>query len=52
MSCKVVLLPSFAKALEQMPERARDQVAVVVKALEHDCEFNPDPEQYILEISN
>ena len=35
-----------------MIESARDQVAVVIQALERDCEFNPDPEQYVLETSH
>ena len=51
-SCKVVLLDSFERALAQMPERARDQVAIVIQALERDCEFKPDPDEYILQTSN
>ena len=31
-----------------MSESARGQVATVIQALEQDCEFNPDPEEYIL----
>src|SRR5208337_5380657 len=50
-NCKVVLLPSFEQALAQIPEHSQDQLATVIQALEWDCEFNPDPEQYILEIS-
>jgi hypothetical protein len=34
-----------------MSEPARDQVAVVIQALERDCEFNSDAEEYILEVS-
>lgn len=50
-NCKVVLLPSFEQALAQIPELSQDQVATVIQSLEWDCEFNPDPAQYILEIS-
>ncbi len=50
-NCKVVLLPSFEQALAQIPELSQGQVAAVIQALEWDCEFKPDPEQYIVEIA-
>jgi len=46
--CKVVLLDSFEQALAKMSERARDQVAVVILALQQNCEFQP-PEEYIVQ---
>ena len=49
--CKVILLPSFELALAQIPELLQDQLATVIQALEWDCVFRPDPERYILEIS-
>ncbi len=48
-NCKVILENSFKLALVQMPERAQDQVAVVIRALEM-CEFEPDPAEYILQV--
>jgi hypothetical protein len=50
-NCKVVLLPSFEQALAQIPELSQDQVATVIQSLEWDCEFKPEPEQYIIETS-
>jgi hypothetical protein len=47
-SCKVVLEKSFERALAQMSERAQGQVAVVILALEQDCEFKPS-EAYIVQ---
>src|SRR5690348_4704540 len=49
-SCKVDLSDSFRQALDQMSESAQDQVAIVIRALEQNCEFKPDPEEYILDI--
>jgi hypothetical protein len=51
-NCKVVLEDSFKRALVQMPESARDQVAVVIQSLEHECKFEPDPAEYILQVSH
>ncbi len=48
--CKVVLRKSFEQALGEMTERARDQVAVIILALQQNCKFEP-PEDYILEIA-
>ncbi len=49
--CKVVLEDSFKRALVQLPERAQDQVAVVIQSLENECRFDPDPAQYILQVA-
>jgi len=49
--CKVVLEDSFKRALVQLPARARDQIAVVIRSLEQECEFNPDPAEYILQVN-
>ena len=49
-SCRVVLEDSFKRALVQMPDSARDQVAVVIQSLEQKCKFEPDPAEYILEV--
>ncbi len=46
-SCKVVLRESFRQALAKMSERAQGQVAVVILALQQNCEFQPS-EEYIL----
>ncbi len=51
-NCKVVLLSSFEQALAQIPEISQAQLASVIQALEWDCAFNADPEQYILEIND
>ena len=48
--CEVVLEDSFKLALGEMPEKVRDQVAVVIRSLEQECGFDPDPALYILEI--
>ena len=48
--CKVVLEDSFKRALVQLPARVRDQIAVVIRSLEQECEFNPDPAEYILQV--
>jgi hypothetical protein len=39
------------KAPPISPELLQGQVATVIQSLEWDCEFKPDPEQYIIEIS-
>jgi hypothetical protein len=49
--CKVVLEDSFKRALVQLPARVRDQIAVVIRSLEQECEFNPDPAEYILQVN-
>lgn len=41
-ACRVDLEDSFKRALVQMPERAKDQVAVVIQSLEQKCKFEPD----------
>jgi hypothetical protein len=49
-NCTVVLEDSFKRALLEMPERVRDQVAVVIRSLEQKCKFEPDPAEYILQV--
>jgi hypothetical protein len=49
-NCTVVLEDSFKRALVQMPESVREQVAVVIQSLEQKCKFEPDPAEYILEV--
>lgn len=50
-NCKVVLEDSFKRALVEMSERAKDQVAVVIKSLSENCKFEPDPAEYILQVN-
>jgi hypothetical protein len=49
-TCRVDLEDSFKRALAQMPERAKDQVAVVIQSLEQKCKFEPDESEYILQL--
>jgi hypothetical protein len=49
-TCRVDLEDSFKRALVQMPERAKDQVAVVIQSLEQKCKFEPDESEYILQL--
>jgi hypothetical protein len=49
-TCRVDLEDSFKRALAQMQERAKDQVAVVIQSLEQKCKFEPDQSEYILQL--
>ena len=49
-TCRVDLEDSFKRALVQMSERAKDQVAVVIQSLEQKCKFEPDESEYILQL--
>jgi|SRR5579864_8443972 len=45
----VVLTDSFLEALSALPDWARDETAVVIRALESSGDFDPDPAEYIIE---
>jgi hypothetical protein len=49
--CDVELTESFFQAQESMSPAACEQVAVVIRTLEEECDFKADEAEFIIEVS-